>query len=96
MASLITMAVPGACCAPVAARWNDGSGIDPFNGHHEGIGVAALVGDDSSRWVNGLEQRLGLGDVSLLGAGEAEGQRIAQRIGDHEDFGAPVAARATQ
>ena len=59
----------------------------------EGVAVVALVGKHRA----GLDlsgQRLGLGNVMGLPAGEAEGDGKPKRIDDGMDFGGKAAARA--
>jgi len=56
------------------------------------VGVVTLVGDEGLRLDFG-EQRLGLGDVMSLTAGQADRQRIAERIDDGVDLGCQPAAR---
>lgn len=63
-----------------------------FQAFDEAVGVIALVCKQGL----GLDrsgQNFGLGYVVNLPASDAERQRIAQRIGDHMDFGGQTAAR---
>jgi len=59
----------------------------------EAVRVVALVGDEGLRLDFG-EQRIGLGDVVDLSAGEADRPRIAERVDDGVDLGRRSAARA--
>ena len=61
-------------------------------GFDEAVGVVTLVGDDGLRLDFG-EQRFGLGDVVSLTAGQADRQRIAERVDDGVDLGRQPAAR---
>ncbi len=63
-----------------------GQGVD------ETVGVIPFVGDEGLRLEFG-EQRLGLGDVVRLTAGQADRQRIAERVDDGVDLGRQSAAR---
>lgn len=58
----------------------------------EAVGVVTLVGDEGLR-LNFGQQRFGLGDVVSLTAGQADRQRIAERVDDGVDFGRQPAAR---
>ena len=72
---------------------DDGADFSDFEALNEAIGVIALVGQHGF----GLDlrgERLGLRDVLDLTAGQAERQRIAQRIDDDMDFRRQTAARA--
>lgn len=57
------------------------------------VGVISLVGEQGLGF-DLCQQRVGLGDVMDLTAGEAQRQRIAQGVDDHMDFGREPAARA--
>ena len=54
-------------------------------GFDEAVGVVTLVGDEGLR-LNFGQQRFGLGDVVSLTAGQADRQRIAERVDDGVDF----------
>jgi hypothetical protein len=72
---------------------DDGADFPDFEALDEAVGVVALVGQHGF----GLDlrgERLGLRDVLDLAAGQAERQRIAQRIDDDMDFRRQTAARA--
>jgi hypothetical protein len=59
----------------------------------EGIAVVALVADERGG-IDGVGQGLGLRHVMNMPAGEADRQRIAERIDDDMDLGRQSAARA--
>lgn len=61
-------------------------------GFDETVGVVTFVGDEGLRLDFGQE-RLGLGDVVGLTAGQADRQRIAERVNDGVDLGRQSAAR---
>jgi len=66
-------------------------GVD---GLAEVVGVVGLVGQDVA-CRQALDERLGLGDVVALAAGEEEAHRIAERVdGDMELAGQPAPAAA--
>ena len=64
-----------------------------FKALYEAIGVVAFIGDERLR-IDLLGERFGLRDVVDLTAGEAHGERIAERIDDGVDFRRQPAARA--
>ena len=59
----------------------------------EAVRIIALVGDDRSHF-DLFGKRLGLRDVMNLTAGEAEGERIAERVDDGVYLGRQPTARA--
>lgn len=59
----------------------------------EAVGIVSLVGDHGFRLDLG-GKRFGLGNVVDLASGEADGERIAERIDDGMDLGGQSAARA--
>lgn len=61
-------------------------------GFDEAVGVVTLVGDEDLRLDFG-QQRFGLGDVVNLTAGQADRQRVAERVDDGVDLGRQPAAR---
>lgn len=70
-------------------------GFDAAHGQSidEAVGVIALVGDEGLRFDFG-QQRDGLGDGVDLSAGQADRQRIAERINDRVDLGRQSAPRS--
>lgn len=61
-------------------------------GFDEAVSVVTLVGDEDLRLDFG-QQRFGLGDVVNLTAGQADRQRVAERVDDGVDLGRQPAAR---
>ncbi len=61
-------------------------------GSNEAVGVVTLVSDDGLRLDLG-EERFGLRDIVNLTAGQADRQRIAERVDDGVDLGRQSAAR---
>ena len=59
----------------------------------EAVGVVTFVGDEGVRLDFG-EERFGLGDVVDLTAGQADRQRIAERVDNGVDLGRQSAARS--
>lgn len=96
MASAITMRIEGTRGEAIRTRWDHRFGACLFDQFDQRVGVVTFVADDRLNGADRLDQRRRLRDVRLLGAGEREGQRIAQRVGDQVDFRAPAAARSPQ
>ena len=62
-------------------------------GFYKAVGIVTLVGDKRLRLDFG-EQRFGLRDVVDLSTGQADRQRIAERVDDRVDLGRQSAARS--
>ena len=72
---------------------NDGRDLARFQAPDETIAVVALVADDGLR-VDFRHERLGLRDVVDLSGGQADDERVAERVDDDVDFRRQPAARA--
>ena len=79
--------------APVALGRDDW--LDPalFEGPDQAVGVVGLVGEEGPRF-NVFQERLCLAEVGGLAWGQAEGDRIAQRIDEGVDLGGQSAPGA--
>lgn len=66
---------------------DNGFGSDRFDGGNDCIRVVASIGHHNLG-LAASEQRQGLGELSSLSAGEAEGDRLSQAVGQQVDLGA--------
>jgi hypothetical protein len=93
----IALAVEGKVRLPwflaVGFRRNDGGDVTRLERLDKGVGVVALVGDESLR-LDLAQQRLGLGDVGRLPRRQGENDRIAECVDDGMDLGRQSASRA--
>ena len=85
-------ASPGRCGS--APRY-DGDGAGCGDSLDRALPVIALVGKDEAGLDAG-EQRLDLGDVVALAAGEEDPDRQAKRVGGDMDLGAQAALRPAE
>jgi hypothetical protein len=73
---------------------DDGFDVSRLKARDKGVCVVALVAEEGF----GLDfggQRLGLFNVMNLSAGETQGQRISQGVGDDMDLGGQAASRSS-
>jgi hypothetical protein len=86
----IALAVEGKVGLPrlfaVGFRRNNGRDSPRLERRDKGIGIVALVGQESPR-LDLIEERLGLGDVGCLPRCQGESDRIAECIDDGVDLG---------
>lgn len=75
--------------------WHDGCRACGCDGVERALTVIAFVGYNMAR-LQPVKQRLDLGDVVALAAGQDEADRIAKRVGGGMDLGAQAAFRPSQ
>ena len=87
VAEFIEGAVVGALHLTADLGRNDGFGADGLDGGDDGVGVVAAVGHHDLGLAAG-QQRQGLGELAGVAAGEPEGDRLAQTVGQQVNLGA--------
>ena len=92
IALFVELAIEASPCRGRGSARHDGHRACGGDGVHRPLTIIALVGKDVAG-LQALEQRLDLGDVVALAAGQEEAERIPQGVGGDMDLGGQAALR---